>query len=56
MKKAECHKKRQKTSILSRRILRPFLEAISRRVGKSAILTSRAITNSLEAFNGVGLF
>jgi len=55
-KKAKCHKKGQKTSILSRRILRPLREAISTRVDKSAILTSRAITGTPEAFNGVGLF
>jgi len=56
MKKAKCHKKRQKTSILSRRILRHLGEAISTQVDKSVILTSRAITGTPEAFNGVGLF
>jgi len=55
-KKAKCHKKRQKTSKVSQRILRPFLEGISTRVDKSVILTSRAITGSPEAFNGVRLF
>jgi len=35
-KKAKCHKKRQKTSILSRRILRHLREAISTRVDTSA--------------------
>jgi len=51
-----CHNFGQKTIILTQRILRPLRATISTRVDKSVILTSRAITGSPEAFNGVGLF
>jgi len=53
---SKCQQKGQKTIILIRRILRPLRAMISTRVDTSAILTSRAITGTPEAFNEVGLF